>query len=115
VQRALSRQTILERMTRWGGFSSAAAAILLVGFTFGRWSNHTLAVIPGVPATGVAMNNSLPPQDHISFPVALRDGNGQVVSVPQFPSQRDADAFISQINRASSPESAVEPVSDVTY
>ena len=132
LTRAVKRQSLLERVWRTGGISSAAAAILLVGFSMGRISNRAQTFAPqAMETSGTAPNSVLassvgnttpmmpgmaPAQNQMSVPVVrFTNAAGQVVGEGSFPSMQAANAFTTRFNQQTNSDDLVEPVSDTKY
>jgi anti-sigma factor RsiW len=114
VDKAIRTRRVLETSRRWLGVAVAVAACVLVGFRIG-WVEH-------VSPTGVQLAGSdlqrLAHVDsqqapHQTFTVAIRDQNGNVVSMPHFETRQDAIDFTTTLNamqQSQGPAQAILPM-----
>jgi hypothetical protein len=116
VASALRRRRVFDIVNRSLSYAVAAAACVMIGFHFGGLQQVV------APSSGALQQSSTVPNMTVSYPLALRDPSGRLISVQNFNTPQERDQFISNVDSQPGPASSqrdlsnnVVPVSDEQF
>jgi len=115
VTASVRRHNHVENIWRIGKVSSAAAAMILLGFAVGRMrAVSPAATAPASNGQFVSMTNTPDNSDDNIYRVGYFDKNGKLIAVQPFNSLQDAKEFVNDVNQPTTDNnnSPIVPISD---